>query len=74
MGERIRDLEKFTIGNAKFCIELNRAYNGNESYDIHVQCERGRIGLSDRDFLKLATCFMVAKKQFIALKELDKHE
>ena len=74
MGERIRDLSKVKIGNTEFEIELNKAYYENESYDIHLQCDKGRIGLSDRNFLKLAMCFMAAKKQFLQYKEMEENE
>lgn len=74
MGERIKDLAKVKIGNTDFKIELNKAYYANESYDIHLQCDKGRIGLNDREFLKLAICFMAAKKQFVRYKEIKKDE
>lgn len=74
MGERIKDLSIVTIGNTKFHIELNKAYHENEEYDIHLQCDKGRVGLSDRDFIKLAICFMAAKKQFLQYKEIIKNE
>lgn len=74
MGERIRDLAKIRIGDTEFRIELNKAYYEKASYDIHLQCEKGRIGLSDRDFLKLATCFIAAKDQFLKYKEMNNDE
>lgn len=74
MGERIKDLTEIEIGDAKFRVELNAAYYRNGAYDIHIQCDKGRIGLSDREFLQLATCFMAAKKQFEHYKEIDLNE
>ena len=74
MGERIKDLAKVKIGNTDFKIELNKAYYESESHDIHLQCDKGRIGLSDRDFIKLATCFMAAKEQFLKYKEIKNDE
>ena len=74
MVERIKDLAKVKIGNTEFCIELNKAYYESGSHDIHLQCDKGRIGLTDREFLKLATCFMVAKKQLLQYKEMNKDE
>lgn len=74
MGERIKDLAKAKVGNTDFKIELNKSYYANGNYDIHLQCDKGRIGLSDREFLKLATCFMAAKEQFIKYKEIKKDE
>lgn len=74
MGERIKDLAKVKIGKTDFKIELNKAYYESGSYDIHLQCDKGRIGLSDREFLKLATCFMAAKEQFLKYKEIEKSE
>lgn len=74
MGERIKDLSKVRIGDTEFKIELNKAYYEHGSYDIHLQCDKGRIGLSDRDFMKLATCFMLAKAQLLEYKEIGKNE
>lgn len=74
MGERIKDIAKIKIGNTHFSIELNSAYYSNSRYDIHLQCDKGRIGLNEREFLQLATCFMLAKKQFIQYKELSQDE
>lgn len=74
MGERIRDLSVTTIGNTEFKIELNKAYYANCKYDIHLQCDKGRIGISDRDFMKIATAFMLAKAQFMEYKEIRKDE
>ena len=74
MGEYIKDLSKIKIGNTQFRIELNAAYYRNGKYDIHIQCDKGRIGLSDIEFLQLATCFMAAKKQLEHYKEIDPNE
>lgn len=74
MGERIRDLSKTKIGKTEFKIELNKAYYDHGTYDIHLQCDKGRIGISDRDFMKLATAFMLAKAQFLEYKEIKKDE
>ena len=71
MGERIRDLAKMKIGDTQFKIELNASYSHKERYDIHLQCDKGRIGLTDREFLQLATCFMLAKRQFLSYKQGD---
>lgn len=69
LGERIKDLAYTKIGNTNFRIELNKGYFEHSKYDIHLQCDKGRMGLSDTEFLKLATCFMLAKKQFLSYKE-----
>lgn len=74
MGERIKDLSVTKIGNTEFKIELNKAYYDQETYDIHLQCDKGRIGLSDRHFMKMATAFMLAKAQFMEYKEIKKDE
>ena len=74
MGERIKDLSEIKSGSTKFQVELNAAYYRNGKYDIHIQCDKGRIGLSDREFLQLATCFMAAKKQLEHYKEIGLNE
>ena len=74
MGEKIKDLAEFNIGDLKINIELNSSYYKSEYFDVHLQCDKGRIGLTDREFLQLATCFMVAKKQFLHYKEMNKNE
>ena len=74
MGERIKDLEEIKIGDKKIVIELNSSYYKSENYEVHLQCDKGRIGLTDKEFLKLATCFMLAKKQFLNYKEMKTDE
>ena len=74
MGEWIRDLSYFKIGNTDFKIELNEAYGKGNRYDIHLQCGKGRMGLTESEFVQLAACFVAAKKQFLRSKEMDADE
>ncbi|MGL5571538.1 hypothetical protein [Cetobacterium sp.] len=67
MGEKILDLDKITIGNTELNIELNEGTK-NEKYNIHIQNERINLSYKDFNFIKLASCFIVAKKRLKIFK------
>ncbi|MGL6114976.1 MAG: hypothetical protein ACRC1R_08030 [Cetobacterium sp.] len=67
MGEKIRDLEKIFIGNSEFNIELNEGTK-EEKYNIHIQNERVNLSFKDFNFIRFASCFLVAKKRLEIFK------
>lgn len=69
MGEKIKDLEKITIGNMDFNIELNEG-NKAEKYNIHIQSDRINLAYKDFNFIKFAACFLAAKKRLEILKKI----
>lgn len=69
MGEKIRDLGHFYIGNEKILVELNDAYSKEYSkYDIHIQGEKMQYSLTESDFLKLVSAAVTAKQRLDFLK------
>lgn len=70
MGEKIKDIKKFNIGNAEMTIELNDGYSKDYSkYDIHIQNDIFQYYLSDADFMKLASAIITAKRKLDSLKK-----
>lgn len=69
MGEKIRDLSTFKIGETNVAIELNDGYSKDYSeYDIHIQSDSVQYYLSDSDFMKLASAIATAKRNLDSLK------
>ncbi|MDE7313087.1 MAG: hypothetical protein K2N87_15920 [Eubacterium sp.] len=68
MGEIIKTIENIQIGNTKLKIELNHSTTGHEKYEIHIQNDKFRLALPEKDFLQMASCFVLAKKQMDLLK------
>lgn len=69
MGEKIRDLSTFKIGETNIAIELNDGYSKDYSeYDIHIQSDSVQYYLSDSDFMKLASAIATAKRNLDCLK------
>ena len=72
MGEKIRDMSSFSIGNTDVKIELNNGYSKSYSkYDIHIQSKSVQCCLSGSEFMKVASSFIVAKKRMDAMKKSD---
>lgn len=72
MGEKIRDMSSFTIGNTDVKIELNDGYSKAYSkYDIHIQSDAVQYCLSGSDFMKAASSFIIAKRSLDAIKKSD---
>lgn len=69
MGEKIKNLGKFHISNDDVYIELNDGYDKKYSeYDIHIQSECVQYCITNRQFVKLASALINAKKRFDDLK------
>lgn len=72
MGERIKDITEFNIGNQKIVIELNEGYDEKTSlYDIHFHCNSLQYYLSNSDFVKLATAMISARDKLIKMKKYN---
>ncbi len=73
MGEKIRDIGEFKIGEESVKIELNYGYDEKYSkYDIHIQSEHMQYCLTNRDYVKLATSIISANEKLKALKDYNK--
>ncbi len=73
MGEKIKDLSEFSINGANVKIELNDGYSPAYSkYDIHIQSNRIQYCLSEREFMKLVSITLTAKRKLDYLKGAKK--
>ena len=69
MGEKIKDLSSLDVNNLEVKIELNDGYSPEYSkYDIHLQSNRLQYCMSERDFMKLVTLVITAKRKLDAEK------
>lgn len=62
MGEKIKDIGKIHLGGTDLDVELNHGTRQNEKYEIHIQNEKVRLALSEKDFLQMASVVVLAKK------------
>lgn len=70
MGEKIRDINSFKIGNTLLKVELNDGYSKDYSkYDIHIQNDLVQYCLSDGEFMRLASAIITAKRRLDSVKE-----
>ena len=70
MGEKIRDINSFKIGNTLLKVELNDGYSKDYSkYDIHIQNDLVQYCLSDEEFMRLASAIITAKRRLDSVKE-----
>lgn len=69
MGEKIRDIGRFTIANEDVWIEMNEAYDKNYSeYDIHIQSNHIQYCLTNRQFVKLAAVMINSREKLNSMK------
>lgn len=71
MGDVIRKISEITIGKEKFDIELNHSARGSEYRDIHIQNDKFRLEIPENEFLQMASCIILAKRQFEVIKGLE---
>ena len=71
MGERIKDIARIRLKDMPVNIELNAgsAYHSESNY-IHIQNERLRLELSDREYLQIAIAVRVAADKIKKYKDL----
>lgn len=68
MGDVIRKISEIQIGGATLDVELNHSTRSNGFRDIHLQNDKFRLEISENEFLQMAACVLLAKKQFDILK------
>lgn len=72
MGEKIKDLSRMNINGVEVNIELNDGYSPDYSkYDIHIQSEHIQYCLSEREFMKLASLLITARRKMESLKGVN---
>ncbi len=69
MGEKIRDLNEINIGGTSLLIELNHSVSKKRKYDIHIQNQKFRMELPDKEFLQIASSILLAKKNLDIMKK-----
>ena len=72
MGEMIRKIGAITIANQCFDVELNKSSVGSIEHEIHIQNKKYRLALSERQFCKMTTCILLARKQLHQIKGTGK--
>jgi hypothetical protein len=71
MGEIIQKITTISIGDSEFDIEINHpSYDGGER-EIHIQNKKIRLSVPESDFLQMAACLLLARKQFDRIKGVE---
>lgn len=69
MGEVIRTVATIPLmRGVQLDIELNHSASGGKYRDIHIQNERFRLEIPENEFLSIAACVILAKRQFDVIK------
>lgn len=68
MGDVIKTVRKVKIGGSEFDIELNHSASGGKYRDIHIQNEKFRLEMPENEFLQMAACVILARRQFDVMK------
>lgn len=68
MGQIIRVVDKIKIGGTDFEVKLNHSVRGRKFRDVHIQNKTFRLEMPENEFMKMAACVLLAKKQFDILK------
>lgn len=68
MGDVIRVVDKIKIGDAEYEVELNHSVRGGRYRDVHIQNKNFRLEIPENEFMKMAACVLLAKKQFDIMK------
>ena len=68
MGEKIRDIKSINFGKASFMVELNEGYSASQGRLIHIQNNKFRYLLTEKDFYHLSSMILRAWSEFDYLK------
>lgn len=68
MGEKIRDIKEITLCGSKLMVELNKGYKKNDGDVFHIQNDKFRYLIKEKDFLKFAGLVLRAESEFDYLK------
>ncbi|MBE5980973.1 MAG: hypothetical protein E7249_17905 [Paenibacillaceae bacterium] len=71
MGEVIRIIKEVSLSGGKFMIELNHGTEKNGLRDIHIQNEKFRLSVPETEFLQMASCVLLARRQLELIKGKD---
>lgn len=68
MGEIIKNIGCIQIGKSIVDVELNHSTQSDEKYEIHIQNDKFRLALPEKEFLQMASAVLLAKKQLDIIK------
>lgn len=72
MGEKIRDMAKVSLNDMDFLIELNDGtVKARKPQYIHLQNDRFRLALSDKEFIQMAVAIRTAGQKIKGYKDLE---
>lgn len=68
MGNKIKNLAEFDMGNQSYAIELNGGTK-KENFDIHIQNEHINICFKDYEFSQFVASILVAERRMERFKK-----
>lgn len=69
MGEIIKKLGTINFMNQKYDIEINKPVTKDGDREIHIQSDKVRLAIPERQFIQMAACIRLAKRQIDIIKE-----
>ena len=71
MGELIKKINMVSLADQQFDIEINAPTDNSGINEIHIQNDKIILALSEKQFCKIATCILLARKQLHQIKEVE---
>ncbi len=73
MGEVIKVLSEMPLGSEddRIVIELNHSTSRKKEREIHIQNSKFRLAMPEKDFLQIASSFLVAEKNMNIIKKVN---
>jgi len=69
MGDMIKKVGVLPLAGTELEVELNHSARGGKYRDIHLQNKKFRLEIPEQEFLQMAACTLLAKRQFDVIKE-----
>lgn len=72
MGEVVKKLKEIRLSGERFDVELNRATSTLGEREIHIQNSSFRLAITEREFLQMCACVLLAERQLEQIKGPEK--
>jgi hypothetical protein len=69
MGEKIKNIKLIKIGRSEMMVELNAGTSPGQGNIIHIQNEKMRYSLTEKEFLEFAGMVIRAKAEIDYIKK-----
>jgi hypothetical protein len=70
MGEKIKNIGKFTINDNEYVIELNKSSGNSKEFEIHIQSNNTRFELSESEYNQFSSTINLAIENLKKIKKI----